>query len=158
MSLYNDLPKQAKYEDFNINKVYGVRLVLGCYCHEKREEEEDIIDDSDNESVARPIANNHVEHHHSGNTTLADFLTADLSFVNKSHCLISNPPYDLLEEIALMVTGEKSIFNDVILMIPKKKLGLFPDFKIVFILNENDFNPPTKPGEYLVIIHGFDKK
>lgn len=86
---------------------------------------------------------------------IADFLQADLSFINSKHCLISNPPYDLLEEIALMVSGENSMFCDVILMVPRKKLDLFPDFKIAFTLHENDFVPPTKPGEHCVIIRGF---
>lgn len=86
---------------------------------------------------------------------IADFLQADLSFVNPTHCLISNPPYDLLKQIAPLVTGENSIFHDVILMVPEKKLGLFPDFKIAFTLNENDFDPPTKPGKHIVIIKGF---
>lgn len=49
---------------------------------------------------------------------IADFLQADLSFVqNKKYCLISNPPYDILEDIAPMVTGINSIFRDVILMV-----------------------------------------
>lgn len=71
----------------------------------------------------------------------------DIDKIDKQDILISAPPYDLLPMIA-----EKFIDDNrkYILMVPKKYFELFKDYEIIYVLEGEEFNPPSR-GEHYVI-------
>ncbi len=69
--------------------------------------------------------------------------------------LISAPPYDLLEYIKNFISLHH--IENVILMVPTKKLSLFTEYKTAFTLQGSDFEPAAK-GLHHVIVKGFNYK
>lgn len=62
--------------------------------------------------------------------------------------IVSFPPYECLPHILKINQNKKAI-----LMVSEKKLNILPEFKILKILNGNDFIPKSKGQHYIVIIN-----
>ena len=78
---------------------------------------------------------------------------ADLSYLDESWGIISNPPYSELPFIRDVI--EQKGIKNVILMVGEEHLADFPGYTFEFVLPGNAFNPPAS-GRHFILRKGFN--